>query len=52
MNIEAELPEDFEDFSTERKVRELERLKEELGDEGPLKVRLVEEMIRTYSEKL
>jgi hypothetical protein len=55
MNIETELPEDFESFSNEKKIQELERLKMELSDSEDsqaLKKRLIEEMIRTYSERL
>lgn len=52
MEIESELPEDFEDLSSEEKVEELESLKQELDtdtDAGALKKRIVEELIRNYS---
>lgn len=51
MNIEAELPSDFDDLSDEEKIEELEALKEELGgdsDPDVMKRRLIEELIDTY----
>lgn len=52
MDIEAELPDDFEELSDEKKVEELERLKDRLDDSqsGMLKERMVEELIRNYRE--
>lgn len=51
MEIEAELPENFDELSDEEKVEELEKLKEELdedSDAGAIKKRIVEELIRDY----
>lgn len=53
MNIESELPEDFDEFSDERKIEELESLKQDIDtstDAGTLKKRIVEELIRNYSD--
>lgn len=52
MDIESELPGDFDQLSDEEKVEELEVLKQKLGDEKDsdvLKKRMVEELIRKYS---
>lgn len=52
MNIETELPEDFDELSDEEKVSELEKLKKDLdteSDSGLIKKRMVEELIRKYS---
>ncbi len=53
MDIESELPEDFEDFSTDRKIQELEKLESNLDsstDSGAIKKRMVQELIRHYQE--
>lgn len=53
MNIEAELPEDFDDLSTEEKIEELEKLEKKLeGDDDStiLKRRMIEELKRSYIE--
>lgn len=52
MDIEAELPDNFEELSKEQKIRELQSLKEKLGDDQTdmLKKRMVEELIRSYKE--
>lgn len=53
MDIEAELPEDFESMSAQEKVEELESLKEKLEDDsdaGAVKKRILGEMIRKYSD--
>lgn len=52
MNIEAELSEDFEELSSDEKVKELEKLKsqfDESSDADVIKKRMVEELIRRYS---
>lgn len=52
MDIESELPEDFDELSDEEKIEELEELRQRIddsGDAGAVKKRIVEEMIRTYS---
>lgn len=52
MDIEAELPDDFDELPADEKVEKLESLKEELDtetDAGALKKRIVEELIRNYS---
>ncbi|MFB6145021.1 MAG: hypothetical protein ABEJ99_00775 [Candidatus Nanohaloarchaea archaeon] len=51
MNIESELPENFDQLSDDEKVRELESLLEKIDDgsgSGALKKRMVEELIREY----
>lgn len=53
MEIESELPEDFEELPDEKKVEELEALKRRIDDStdaGALKRRIVEELVRKYSE--
>lgn len=53
MNIESELPEDFDELSDEEKVEELEEIKngfDEESDSGILKKRMVEELIRSYRD--
>ena len=55
MEIETELPENFDQLSPEQKVQKLEEIKKDIqdsSDSGALKERLVEEMIRTCSEDL
>lgn len=54
MDIEAELPSDFDQLSPEEKVEKLEGIKDNFDqstDGGMLKKRLVEELIRKYSER-
>lgn len=54
MNIEAELPEDFDELSKEEKIEELEKLEESLeGDDDStvLKKRMIEELKRSYLEE-
>ncbi|MFB6208614.1 MAG: hypothetical protein ABEJ56_00575 [Candidatus Nanohaloarchaea archaeon] len=51
MEIESELPQDFEELPDEEKVSELEEVLERLDsgtDSGALKKRMVEELIRHY----
>ncbi len=51
IDIEAELPEDFDDLNPEEKVSKLEELKDKLDaddDAGALKLRIVEELISQY----
>lgn len=51
MNIESELPENFEELSDEEKIEELEKIKDQFDedtDSGLMKKRMVEELIRTY----
>ena len=53
MNIESELPEDFDELSVEEKVEELEKLEQKLeGDDDStvLKRRMIEELKRSYIE--
>jgi hypothetical protein len=53
MDVESELPEDFEELPDEKKVEELEALKRQIDDAtdaGALKKRIVEELIRKYSQ--
>lgn len=53
MDIESELTEDFEDLPAEEKVKELEALKRQIDDStdaGALKQRIVEELVREYSQ--
>lgn len=52
MNIESELPEDFDELDKEQKIEKLEQLKSRLdadSESGALKRRIIEEMIRKYS---
>ena len=51
MNIEAELPSDFDNLPDDEKIEELEALKEDIegdSDSEVLKRRLVEELIESY----
>ena len=51
MNIEAELPGDFDQLPNEEKIEELENLKEDLegdSDSEVLKRRMIEELIESY----
>ncbi|MFB6144782.1 MAG: hypothetical protein ABEJ98_05725 [Candidatus Nanohaloarchaea archaeon] len=51
MNIESELPEDFDRLSDEEKINELQKLRERLegnSDSEVLKRRMVEELIESY----
>jgi hypothetical protein len=52
MDIEPELPEDFDQLPDEEKIEELEDLKErfEAEDESPVKIRMIEELISSYEE--
>jgi hypothetical protein len=53
MNIEAELPGDFDEMSDGEKVAELKQLKQELdtgSDAGAIKERIIEELIRNYRD--
>lgn len=53
MNIEAELPNDFDELSSEEKIEELNKLEDRLeGDDDStvLKRRMVEELKRSYRE--
>lgn len=53
MDIEAELPEDFDELSNEEKIEELEKLEQQLdnsSDADLIKKRMVEELIRKYSD--
>lgn len=53
MDIESELPNNFDQFSDEKKVEELKDLKSQLddsSDSGRLKKRIIEELIRKYSD--
>lgn len=53
MDIEAELPEDFDQLSKEKKIKELEELDKKLDnstDSGAVKKRMVQELIRRYRE--
>lgn len=52
MNIESELPEDFDQMSDDDKVEALEELLDELqgdSDSDVLKRRMVEELIESYT---
>lgn len=52
MNIEAELPDDFDELSDKEKVKELDKLLEKIDDSddaGAVKKRMVEELKRKYS---
>ncbi|MFB6292449.1 MAG: hypothetical protein ABEI58_03575 [Candidatus Nanohaloarchaea archaeon] len=51
MNIESELPEDFDELSDDEKVAELEKLLEDIdrdSESGAIKARMIEELIRSY----
>lgn len=53
MNIEAELPNDFDELSSEEKIKELDKLEDRLeGDDDStiLKRRMVQELKRSYRE--
>lgn len=53
MEIESELPEDFEQLSDEEKIEALEELKEGFDDDsdsGAIKKRMVEELILHYKD--
>ncbi|WP_414836357.1 hypothetical protein [Candidatus Nanohalococcus occultus] len=52
MNIEAELPEDFDELSDEKKVEELEELEKKIDDTddaGMVKKRMIQELKRNYA---
>ncbi len=51
MEIEAALPDKFEELSREKKIEELESLKQQFDSEtdaGAIKTRMIEELIRKY----
>ena len=51
MNIEAELPDNFDELSSEEKVQELDKLEDQLeGDDDStvLKKRMIQELKRSY----
>jgi|AntDeeMetagen285_2_1112576.scaffolds.fasta_scaffold11171_3 hypothetical protein len=53
MNIEAELPANFDELSTEEKIAHLDQLEDQLkGDDDStfLKKRMVQELKRSYRE--
>ena len=52
MEIEAELPDNFDQLPDSEKIEHLEELKDDLDvdtDSGALKKRIIEELIRKYS---
>ncbi len=52
MDVEAELPDNFDKLSSQEKVNELESLRDRIDDSddaGAVKKRIVEELIRNYS---
>lgn len=52
MNIESELPDDFDELSDEEKVAHLENLARKIDDSddaGAVKKRMIEELKRKYS---
>jgi len=54
MNIEAELPDNFDELSPEQKIEQLEQLEAKLeGDDDStfLKKRMVEELKRSYLDE-
>jgi len=53
MDIESELPDNFEQLSNEEKVEALEQIKDDFDEEtdsGFLKKRMVEELVENYSQ--
>ena len=52
MDIEPELPEDFDQLPDEQKIEELEDLKDrfEAEEESPVKIRMIEELISSYED--
>lgn len=52
MDIEPELPEDFDQLSDEEKIKELKDLGErfEAEEESPVKIRMIEELISSYED--
>lgn len=53
MNIEAELPDNFDELSSEEKVNRLDELEDQLeGDDDStvLKKRMIQELKRSYRE--
>ncbi len=53
MDIESELPEDFDELSSEEKIEELEELEEQLdenSDADLIKKRMIQELIRKYQD--
>lgn len=54
MNIEAELPKDFDELSAEEKIEELDKLENQLeGDDDStvLKKRMIQELKRSYKDE-
>lgn len=54
MNIEAELPENFDQLSSEEKIEELDKLEDSLeGDDDStfVKKRIIQELKRSYKEE-
>lgn len=54
MNIEAELPKNFDELSSDQKVEELDKLEQQLeGDDDStvLKKRMIQELKRSYREE-
>ena len=53
MNIEAELPDDFDELSPKEKIEELDDLEDQLegeDDSTVLKRRMIQELKRSYRE--
>ncbi len=53
MDIEAELPADFDELKDEEKIEKLEELEKKLGngsDADLIKKRMVQELIRKYRD--
>jgi hypothetical protein len=54
MNIEAELPKNFDELSSDQKIEELDKLEKQLeGDDDStvLKKRMIQELKRSYREE-
>lgn len=53
MEIESELPADFEELNQDEKVEELEKVLDNIdrdSDSGALKARMIEELIKEYRD--
>lgn len=52
MDIEPELPEDFDQLSDEEKIEELKGLREKFvaEDESQVKIRMIGELIASYED--
>lgn len=53
MEIESELPDNFDDLSQDEKINELERVLDDVdrdSDSGALKARMIEELINKYKD--